>query len=79
MRLDKFLKQSRLIKRRSVANKVCSAKKVYLNGKVAKPSSLVKQGDLIEIMLSQTIKIKVLKIIEITNKKNASEMYEIVV
>ena len=78
MRLDKFLKQSRLIKRRTVANKVCSAQKVLLNGKIAKPSSLVKENDILEINMSQTVKVKILKIMTITNKKNASDMYEII-
>ena len=79
MRLDKFLKISRLIKRRTVANKVSSAGKIYLNSKIAKPSSDIKIGDVIEINMGNIpIRVKVLKISEIANKENASEMYEVI-
>ena len=64
MRLDKYLKVSRLIKRRTVAQEACEAGRVSVNGKVAKPSTTVKIGDIIEIVGATTTKIKVLIIPE---------------
>lgn len=78
MRLDKFLKVSRLIKRRSVANKFCTAKKIYLNNKVAKAASKVKLNDILEIQLKVPVKVKILKIDEFSTKETASQMYEII-
>lgn len=79
MRLDKFLKVSRLIKRRTVANKICDAQKITINGKIAKPSTTVKPNDIIDINVGQKpIRIRVIKILPITNKQNASETYEII-
>ncbi len=79
MRLDKFLKLSRLIKRRTVANKLCDAKKVSINGKVAKAATTVKVNDVISLNVgSQEINVRVVKLLEITTKSNASEMYEII-
>lgn len=79
MRLDKFLKLSRLIKRRTIANKICSAEKVLLNGKIAKPSANVNLNDIIILNLgNKEIKVKVLKIISVTTKKSAVQMYEII-
>ncbi len=78
MRLDKFLKLSRLIKRRTVANKICTAEKVLLNGKIAKPSANVNLNDIITLNLNnKEINIKVLKILNITTKESAAQMYEI--
>ncbi len=79
MRLDKFLKLSRLIKRRTVANKICTAEKVLLNGKIAKPSADVYLNDIITLNLgNKEIKVKVLKILNVTTKENATQMYEII-
>ena len=79
MRLDKYLKVSRLIKRRTVANEACDAEKVYVNGKPARASYDVKVGDTIEINMGKTpLKIKVLKVVEVVGKDGASELYEVV-
>lgn len=79
MRLDKYLKVSRLIKRRSVANEACDTGRVSVNGKSCKASYDVKQGDLIEIRFGEkTIKAKVLKVLDNVAKNDASEMYEII-
>ena len=79
MRLDKFLKLSRLIKRRTIAKKICDSEKILLNKKVAKASSNVKIDDILEINFNEKniIKVKILKINEFANKKDSSEMYEI--
>lgn len=78
MRLDKFLKVSRVIKRRSVANEVCSSGRVMKNGKPAKPGTTLACGDVIEIMFGNGItRLKVLSLQEIVRKQNAQEMYEI--
>lgn len=77
MRLDKFLKVSRLIKRRTVANDAADAGRVSLNGKVAKASAEVSLGDIIEIRFgSTTTKVEVLSIKENPRKEEASQMYE---
>lgn len=76
MRLDKYLKVSRLIKRRTVANEACDAGRVTINDKVAKASQEVKKGDRIEIRFGEkTVKVEVTDIIETTKKENAAEMY----
>ncbi|MDO4379338.1 MAG: RNA-binding S4 domain-containing protein [Clostridia bacterium] len=78
MRLDKYLKVSRLIKRRTVANEVCDAKHVTVNGKVARASYDVKQGDIIEIQMGENkIRAEVLLVTEYATKENASDMYKI--
>ena len=77
MRLDKFLKVSRLIKRRTVANEACDAGRVTLNGKVAKASVNVKVGDIIEIQFGQkTVKVRVLELLETTKKDEAKDLFE---
>ena len=68
MRLDKFLKVSRLIKRRTVANEACDADKVAVNGKIARASYEVKTGDIIEINIGKPLKVRVLDIKEFTKK-----------
>ena len=69
MRLDKFLKVSRLIKRRTVANEACDAGRVTVNGRPAKASVNVKVGDIIEIAFGQkTVKVKVLNLLDTTKK-----------
>ena len=75
MRLDKFLKVSRLIKRRTVANEACDAGRVTVNGKVAKASQEVRPDDIIEIGFgNRTVKAKVLSIKETTKKDEAQDM-----
>ena len=75
MRLDKFLKVSRLIKRRTVANEACDAGRIMVNGKPAKASVNVKVGDIIEIMFgTRAVKVEVLDIQETTRKDEAREL-----
>ena len=79
MRLDKYLKVSRLIKRRTVANDACDATRVLVNGKVAKASYHVKIGDLITVTFgNKSVTVKVLNIVETTKKAEAVGMYEVV-
>lgn len=79
MRLDKYLKVSRLIKRRSVANDACDATRVSVNGKAAKASYNVKIGDLITIAFgTKTVTVRVLDIRDTTKKTEAIGMYEVV-
>ncbi len=78
MRLDKFLKVSRLIKRRTVANEACDADKVMVNGKPARASYEVKMGDIIEITIGKPLKVRVLDIKETVKKDDASALYEVV-
>lgn len=76
MRLDKFLKVSRLIKRRTVANEACDAGRVLVNGKTAKASVKVKPGDVIEIQFgTRTVKVEVLDVQETTKKEEAKELF----
>lgn len=78
MRLDKYLKVSRLIKRRTVANEVCDAKHVTVNGKIARASYDVKIGDVIEISMGQNVtRARVLNVAETVRKEDAAAMYEI--
>ncbi len=78
MRLDKYLKVSRLIKRRTVANEVCDAKHVTVNGKIARASYDVKVGDVIEISMGQNVtRVRVLNVAETVRKEDAAAMYEI--
>lgn len=77
MRLDKFLKVSRLIKRRTVANEACDAGRVLVNGKTAKASLKVKPGDVIEIQFgTRTVKVEVLELQEITKKEEAKDLFK---
>lgn len=76
MRLDKFLKVSRLIKRRTVANEACDAGRVMVNGKAAKASAQVKPGDVIEIQFgTRTVKAEVLQLQDTTKKEEAKELF----
>ena len=78
MRLDKYLKVSRLIKRRTVANDACDAGRVSVNGKVVKASYDVKVGDIIEIQFgTNPLKAEVLTVQEIVKKDDAKEMYKL--
>lgn len=76
MRLDKFLKVSRLIKRRTVANEACDAGRVLVNDKPAKASLNVKTGDIIEIQFgNNSVKVEVLDVQETVKKEEAKELY----
>lgn len=76
MRIDKYLKNSRLIKRRTLANEACEQGRVKINGKVAKPSSEVKEGNIIEIQFGNNLtKIEVTSVREHVTKADAQEMY----
>ncbi|MBE6538990.1 MAG: RNA-binding S4 domain-containing protein [Ruminococcaceae bacterium] len=79
MRLDKFLKVSRIIKRRTVANDACDTEHVSVNGKRAKASYDVKENDIIEITFGQkTLKVKVLDVREHALKADAAQLYEVI-
>ena len=80
MRLDKYLKVSRLIKRRSVANDACDGERVSVNGRQVKASYQVKVGDIIEIAFGQhTLKVEVLQVNETASKADAPAMYKEIV
>lgn len=80
MRIDKFLRVSRILKRRTVAQEACSAEKVVINGKPAKPSTAVKIGDVVEILYaSGVLKFRVVNIKETVKKDEASSLYEVIV
>ncbi len=79
MRLDKYLKNSRLIKRRTIANEACDAGKISVNGKAARASYEVKENDVIEINMGQKpLKVKVLSISENARKEEAAEQYTVI-
>jgi len=79
MRLDKYLKVTRLIKRRTVANEACDAERVSVNGKTSRASYDVKVGDVIEInMGTKPLKVKVLNIAEHATKDTAADNYEVI-
>ncbi len=79
MRLDKYLKITRIIKRRTIANEACDAGKIVVNGKVARASYDVKVDDIIEINLGQKpLKVKILSISEYATKESASEHYTVI-
>ena len=79
MRLDKYLKVTRLIKRRTVANEACDAGRVLVNGKAARASYDVKLGDVLEINLGQKpLKVKVLSVSEYVTKADAADHYQII-
>ena len=78
MRIDKYLKVSRVVKRRTVANEVCSAGRVLINDKVVKPGAEVKVGDIVTIRFGNgETRFRVLTIKETVRKEEASEMYEL--
>lgn len=77
MRLDKYLKVSRIIKRRTIANEACDAGRVEVNGKIAKAGLEIKEGDIIEIRFgNNTTKVQVLSVKETVRKDEASSMYK---
>ena len=79
MRLDKYLKVSRLIKRRTVAKEASNDSKVLVNGKIAKASTTLKIGDIIEIVyFKSTLKVKVLDLNQNAKKQDADNMYEVI-
>ena len=76
MRLDKFLKVSRLIKRRTIANEACDAGRVLINDRPAKASAQVKEGDVLEIQFgSKAVRVEVLNVQETVKKEEAQELY----
>lgn len=79
MRLDKYLKVSRIIKRRTVAKEVCENGRVSINGKIAKPGTTVKEDDIIEIQFAnQVLKARIINITSHVTKEAAKSMYEII-
>ncbi|HIT85968.1 MAG TPA: RNA-binding S4 domain-containing protein [Candidatus Ornithomonoglobus intestinigallinarum] len=79
MRIDKFLKVSRLIKRRAVANEACDQGRVTVNGKVAKASHDIKEGDVLEIKMGERVtKVKIINVAEHVLKNDASSLYEVI-
>lgn len=79
MRLDKYLKVSRIIKRRTVAHDASAAEKILVNNRIAKPSTDIKVGDIITInYYKKTMEVKVLSITPSVRKDEATEMYEII-
>ncbi len=79
MRLDKYLKISRIIKRRTIANEACDAGRVMVNGKVARASYDVKIGDIIEIEFgTRTVKAQVTQVVETVKKDDAVSLYKII-
>ena len=78
MRIDKYLKISRLIKRRTIANEACDAGRIFVNSKLVKASYDVKVGDIIEIKMGErVIKVEVLQVLEHALKNDASSMYKV--
>ena len=79
MRIDKYLKVSRLIKRRTIANEACDAGRITVNGRQVKASYDVKTGDVIEIQMGETtVKVEVAEILEHVLKNDASSLYKII-
>lgn len=79
MRIDKFLKNSRLIKRRTVAKEACEQERILVNDKVAKPGTEVREGDVIRIQFGNSnVTARVLKIMDSCKKDDAATMYEII-
>ncbi|MEG1222206.1 MAG: RNA-binding S4 domain-containing protein [Bacilli bacterium] len=79
MRIDKFLKVSRIIKRRTIAKEICENGRVFVNGKAAKPSEEVKINDVLELNLNaRQVKVKVLELRENARIEEADKMYEII-
>ena len=80
MRLDKYLKVSRLIKRRTVANEACDTDRIFVNGRQAKASYQVKEGDVLEIAFGQrTLKVEVTQVSDNVSKADAPAMYREIV
>jgi ribosomal 50S subunit-recycling heat shock protein len=78
VRIDKFLKVSRIIKRRTLAHEACEKEKVSINGRIAKPGSEVKVGDIVEIRFGENVtRFKVLKVAEHVRKEDSIDMHEL--
>ena len=79
MRIDKFLKVARIIKRRTVSKEACEKDRILINGKLAKPSKDVKVGDIVEVVyMENVVKFKILNLTESVKKEDASKMYEVI-
>ncbi len=79
MRLDKFLKVSRILKRRTVANEACEGQRVTVNGKTAKPAHTLKPGDIVSIRFGdRQLTIRVLELAQHVKKEQADGMYEVI-
>lgn len=79
MRIDKFLKVSRIIKRRTVSKDACEKDRILINDKIAKPSKEVKVGDIVEVVyMNSTLKFKVLSLENAVKKEDANSMYEVI-
>ena len=79
MRLDKFLKVARILKRRTVSKELAANQRVIVNGRIAKPSTDIKAGDIIEVILGQrSLTVRVLEVKDIVRKNEASDLYEVV-
>ncbi len=79
MRLDKYLKVSRLIKRRTVAQSACAGSRVEVNGRTAKPAQQVKEGDVLTIRFGEKpLSVRVLRVAETVHKEDADAMYEVI-
>ncbi|HOD92540.1 MAG TPA: RNA-binding S4 domain-containing protein [Clostridia bacterium] len=79
MRIDKFLKVSRLIKRRTVANQACEGQKIFVNDKAVKPSYQIKENDILEIRFANSsIKVRIANVAENVKKQDAASLYEII-
>lgn len=79
MRIDKFLKVSRIIKRRTIAKEIIDKQRVYINDRLVKSSAKVSEGDEITIIFGiKKLTVKVLKVLESTKKEDANQMYEII-
>ncbi len=78
MRIDKFLKVSRILKRRTVAQEAAAAGKIFLNGREAKPASRVKAGDVVELAFSSgVLRFRILDVKETVKKEDAASLYEV--
>ncbi|NLV87932.1 MAG: RNA-binding S4 domain-containing protein [Tissierellia bacterium] len=78
MRIDKFLKNSRIIKRRTVAKEACEQGIVFINGKQSKPGDEVKVGDIIEINFNKPLKVEVLDVSDNVKKEDSKELYRVI-
>ncbi len=79
MRIDKFLKNSRIIKRRTVAKEACEQGRIVINGKAAKPGTEVSEGDEIDIVFGNgSLKVEVLKLLDSCRKEDAASMYRVI-
>jgi len=79
MRIDKYLKVCRLIRRRTMANEACDSDRILINGKVAKPSKEVKVGDVVTVCFgNKTLTVRVLSTAEVVRKEDAAALYEVI-